>query len=116
MDSETSQVTTACAALHADGEGNIIPCPGYPHAEPQPDGFGLTHCPHCTDAVANLDEHLKWCTENQQRDQVAEARQLLAEHQAAQAAACAVEVQAVLDKYGMQLEISTPAVTISPKP
>ncbi|MFJ8995623.1 hypothetical protein ACIRQH_35110 [Streptomyces sp. NPDC102279] len=32
----------ACAALHTDGQGNVIPCPGYPHAdvaEPEPDEY-----------------------------------------------------------------------------
>ncbi|MFG3170547.1 hypothetical protein [Streptomyces sp. NPDC048200] len=32
--------TVACAALHTDGQGNVVPCPGYPHAdmaEPEPD-------------------------------------------------------------------------------
>lgn len=29
-----SATTAACAVLHTDGRGNIIPCPGYPHANP----------------------------------------------------------------------------------
>ena len=32
-DQVTRHVTTACAVLHTDGEGNVIPCSGYPHAE-----------------------------------------------------------------------------------
>ena len=118
-DEQTSlppHVSRACAVLHRDSEGNIIPCPGYPHDEPeqQPDEFGLTNCPHCTDAVVNLDEHLKTCREYRQVDPVAHARQLLAEHQTAQAAACQAEIQAVLDRYGMRLEISTPQIAIVP--
>lgn len=27
---------TACAALHTDGQGNTVPCPGYPHARTKP--------------------------------------------------------------------------------
>ena len=27
----------ACATLHTDTEGNTVPCPGYPHAEVEPD-------------------------------------------------------------------------------
>jgi hypothetical protein len=116
-DSATSRIGVACAVLHTDGEGNIVPCPGYPHAEPdpQPDEFGLHHCPRCTDAVRNLEEHLTWCKEPE-TDPLADARQLLADHQAAQAAACQAEIQAILDRYGMRLEISTPQIAIVPNP
>jgi hypothetical protein len=29
----------------------------------EPDEFGLHHCPRCTDAVRDLQQHLTWCTE-----------------------------------------------------
>lgn len=32
--------SVACAVLHADSDGNSIPCPGYPHAL-------VTRCPEC---------------------------------------------------------------------
>jgi hypothetical protein len=164
-DNATSRIGVACAALHADGEGNIVPCPGYPHTESEPqhdarsrplgsDGqpfctceherqrhFGdhldchgydcickkyeplrvsgqpeLTACPHCTDAVVDLNEHLKSCREYRQIDPVTHARQLLADHQAAQANACQAEIQAVLDRYNMRLEVSTPQIAIVPNP
>ena len=111
-------VTTSCAVLHTDGEGNIVPCPGYPHAEEvaaEPDEFGLHHCPHCTDAVRDLDAHLKTCRARQE-EQLAEARRLLADEAEARASACQAEIQAVLDRHGMRLEISTPAVSIVPNP
>ena len=166
-DQRTAHVTTACAVLHTDGEGNVIPCPGYPHAEAEPgspkettgalplgtDGqpfcvceherqkhFGdrldchgydcsckkyepgpvaeqpeLHDCPHCADAVVDLDVHLKTCRARQE-EQLAEARRLLADEVEARASACQAEIQAVLDRYGMRLQISAPAVSIVPNP
>lgn len=55
-------VSVKCAVLHTDAKGNVVDCPGYPHPpegdDPAP---GLVPCPQCTDAVVDLDEHLKWC-------------------------------------------------------
>jgi hypothetical protein len=103
----------SCAVLHTDGKGNIVPCPGYPHAEPQPDEFGLTHCPHCTDAVVDLGEHLKTCTALRE-EQLAEARRLVAEHEQARLQACSDEIQAVLDRYGMRLTAAPVQITLTP--
>lgn len=73
----------------------------------------LHHCPHCTDAVIDLDEHLKTCTARQE-DQLAEARRLLAEDQQRRAEACNAEIEAVLAKHGMRLQISQPQISIIP--
>ena len=83
-------------------------------------------CNPCGDNCANSGHYPSECPwpeepadagqEAGQVDPVARARQLLAEYQAAQAAACQAEIQAVLDRYGMRLEISTPAVSIVPNP
>ncbi|MEU0200917.1 MULTISPECIES: hypothetical protein [unclassified Streptomyces] len=110
----TSHVTTSCAALHTDGEGNVVPCPGYPHAEGQrPDERGLYGCPHCTDAVVNLDEHLKTCTALRE-EKLDEARSLLAEHERQQDEACRAEIEQVLAKYGRKLVVTQPQITIVP--
>ncbi|MFK0151213.1 hypothetical protein ACIQVK_03910 [Streptomyces sp. NPDC090493] len=47
-------------------------------------------------------------------DPVAEARRLVAEDQAARMRACAEEIQAVLAKYGMQLDVTPPQISIVP--
>lgn len=81
-------------------------------------------CNPCGDTCANSGHYPSECltdppgeedrVKEQEFDPVAHARQLLAEHQAAQAAACQAEIQAILDRYGMRLEISTPQVAIVP--
>ena len=78
--------TTSCAALHTDGEGNVIPCPGYPHAEGEPEPI----------------------------DPLDEARRTLAEHERQQGEACRAELEAVLAKYGRKLQITQPQITIVP--
>ena len=49
-----------------------------------------------------------------QPDPLAEAHRLIKQDAEQRALACAAEVQAVLDKYGMQLHVATPQVTIRP--
>lgn len=73
----------------------------------------LQHCPHCADAVVNLDEHLKTCTARQE-DPLIEARRLLAEDQQQRAEACAAEIETALAKHGMRLQISQPQISIVP--
>lgn len=92
-----------------------MPCPGYPHAEQpaQPDEFGLTDCPHCTEAVVDFDEHLKTCIEAPD-NKLAEARRLLAESERQQTEACLAELEAVLAKYGRRLQITEPKISIVP--
>ena len=80
---------------------------------PEPDEPGLHHCPHCTDAVVDLDEHLKTCIARQE-DEIAEARRLLAEDQERRMQACNAEIEQVLAKHGMRLQISQPTVAIVP--
>lgn len=115
-DRRSSHVTTSCAALHTDSEGNIVPCPGYPHAEQtsQPDEHGLYDCPHCTDAVVDLDDHLQTCP-TLREEKLAEARRLLTEHEQQQTKACLAEIEAVLAKYGRRLQITQPQISIVPK-
>jgi hypothetical protein len=81
-------------------------------------------CNPCGDSCANSGHYPSEClldppneeggTQGQEFDPLAHARQVLAEHQAAQAAACQAEIQAVLDRYSMRLEISTPQIAIVP--
>lgn len=85
-DHRTSHVTTSCAALHTDGEGNTTPCPGYPHAEGEPEPA----------------------------DPLDEARRLIAEHEQQQDEACRAELEAVLAKYGRKLAVTQPQITIVP--
>lgn len=47
-------------------------------------------------------------------DPLAEARQLLAEDQAARMRACADEIEQVLAKHGMRLEATPPQISIVP--
>jgi hypothetical protein len=78
--------TTTCAVLHTDGEGNVVPCPGYPHAEDQ----------------------------QVETDPLADARLLLAEHERQQDEACRTEIEQVLAKYGRKLVVTQPQITIVP--
>lgn len=32
----SDQQNISCAVLHKNSEGNVIPCPGYPHSSPEP--------------------------------------------------------------------------------
>lgn len=114
-DEQDAHTQTSCAVLHTDGQGNIVPCPGYPHAERpvQPDVNGLYDCPHCTDAVVDLDEHLATCTALREQ-QLVDARRLLADEQRQQDELCLAEIEAVLAKYGRKLQISQPQITIIP--
>jgi hypothetical protein len=78
-----------------------------------PDKSGLYDCPHCTDAVIDLDEHLQSCTAlHEQR--LAEARHILAEEQRQQDEACRTEIEQVLAKYGRKLVVTQPQITIVP--
>lgn len=79
----------------------------------QPDEHGLYDCPHCTDAVVDLDEHLKTCIARK-ADDLAAARRLLAEHEQQQTEACLAEIEAVLARYGRKLQVSQPQITIVP--
>lgn len=74
---------------------------------------GLTHCPHCTDAVVDLDEHLKTCREYK-ADPLADARRTIEEHEQQQTEACLAELNLVLAKYGRRLEITQPQINIVP--
>jgi predicted anti-sigma-YlaC factor YlaD len=80
----------------------------------QPDEHGLYDCPHCTDAVVDLDEHLTTCTAARE-EKLAEARRLLTDEQQRQDEACRAEIEAVLAKYGRRLQISQPQITIVPQ-
>ena len=82
----TDHVTTSCAALHTDGEGNVVPCPGYPHAE----------------------------GESEPIDRLDEARRTIAEHEQQQTEACLAEIEQVLAKYGRKLVVTQPQITIVP--
>lgn len=101
---------TRCATLHTDGHGNLAPCPGHPELS-QPE---LHHCPHCTDAVVDLDDHLETCTARKQ-DQLADAQRLITEHEKQQTEACLAEIEQVLAKYGRKLVITQPQLTITPQ-
>ncbi|MET9150057.1 hypothetical protein ABZX82_02060 [Streptomyces griseoflavus] len=78
-----------------------------------PDVNGLYDCPHCTDAVVDLDEHLKTCTARKQ-DELADAHRLIAEHEQQQTEACLAEIEQVLAKYGRRLQITQPQISIAP--
>jgi len=54
--------------------------------------------------------------EETRSDPIAEARALLAQHQQERMQACAAELQAVLDRYGMRLEATPAHVTLTPAP
>jgi predicted anti-sigma-YlaC factor YlaD len=82
-------------------------------ANQQPDESGLYDCPHCTDAVVDLDEHLKTCTALREQ-RLAEARRILAEEQRQQDEACRAEIEQVLAKYGRKLVVTQPQITIVP--
>ena len=73
----------------------------------------LHHCPHCTDAVVDLDEHLKTCA-TLREEKLAEARRLMGEEQQRQDEACRAELEAVLAKYGRKLAVTQPQITIVP--
>ncbi len=112
---DSQPATVACAVLHTDSEGNPTPCPGYPHpGQPKADENGLYDCPHCSDAVVDLDEHLKACTVLAET-QIAEARRLLAAHEQQQTQACLNEIEQVLARYGRKLQISQPQISIVPQ-
>ena len=49
-----------------------------------------------------------------QVDPVAEARRLVAEDEAARMQACAAEIQEVLARYGMSLEVTPPRIVLTP--
>jgi hypothetical protein len=83
-------------------------------ATPKPDEFGLHHCPHCTDAIVDLEEHWKTCREYEP-DSLAEARRLIADHEKQRMQACHDEIAAVLDKYGMSLVIEPGRATLTAK-
>lgn len=80
---------------------------------PTPDKHGLYDCPHCTDAVTDLDAHLETCQAHREQ-KLAEARRLLAEEQRQQDEACRAEIEAVLAKYGRKLVVTQPQITIAP--
>ncbi len=79
----------------------------------QPNVNGLYDCPHCTDAVVDLDEHLKTCPALRE-EKLSEARSLLAEHERQQDEACRAEIEQVLAKYGRKLIVTQPQITIVP--
>lgn len=74
-----------CAVLHMDDQGNTVPCPSYPHAPEAP--------------VV---------------DELAEARRLLAEDADARMKACSAEIEEVLARHGMRLQITQPQIAIVP--
>lgn len=47
-------------------------------------------------------------------DPLADARRVLAEHEQARVQACASEIEAVLAKYGMSLDVTQPQITLVP--
>lgn len=49
-----------------------------------------------------------------QADELESARALLAAHQQARLDACSREIQAVLARYGMRLDISQPQIVLTP--
>jgi hypothetical protein len=49
-----------------------------------------------------------------QPDPLAEARQLLAEHEQARMRACAAEIEKVLARYGMRLDITPAQIVLTP--
>ncbi|WP_328336750.1 hypothetical protein [Streptomyces violaceus] len=51
---------------------------------------------------------------DEKTDPVAEARRVLAEDQEKRAEACAAEIEDVLAKHGMRLQITQPQITIVP--
>lgn len=55
-------IRAACAVLHTDGAGNIIPCPGHPHAKSSRRfaDFDLQDCPHCEEPqpAQQMDAHV----------------------------------------------------------
>ncbi|GAB2718202.1 hypothetical protein GCM10027072_08750 [Streptomyces bullii] len=79
----------------------------------QPRESGRYDCPHCTDVVVDLDEHLTTCTAARE-ERLAEARRLLADEQQRQDEACRAEIEAVLAKYERRLQTSQPQITIVP--
>jgi hypothetical protein len=81
---------------------------------------GLVSCPRCTDAVVDLDAHLKWCNEPESEpepvaDQLAAARALLAEDEQQRMKACLADIEAALDKHGMNLDITPARVILTPR-
>lgn len=81
---------------------------------------GLVPCPRCTDAVVDLDDHLKWCREPENgpeslADRVAAARALIADDEQQRMRACLADIEAALDKHGMSLHIEPARLTLVPK-
>ncbi|GAA2929947.1 hypothetical protein [Streptomyces enissocaesilis] len=87
--------------------------PSQSSPQPEPDENGLHHCPRCTDAVLDLDKHLGWC-EEPTPDPVAEARRLIALDEQARMQACAAEIEQVLARHGMRLDVTPAQISIAP--
>ncbi|MFF3891793.1 hypothetical protein ACFYY3_01035 [Streptomyces sp. NPDC001812] len=49
-----------------------------------------------------------------EKDPLAEARRLIAEHEQARIQACAAEIEQVLTKYGMLLDVTPAQISIRP--
>ncbi|MDT0387806.1 hypothetical protein [Streptomyces dubilierae] len=87
--------------------------------EPDP-APGLISCPRCADAVLDLGEHLRTCPEpsteaEPQTDRVADARRILDEDRQRRMQACLTELEAVLDKHGMRLEVEPARAILVPR-
>ncbi len=88
---------------------------------------GLVPCPRCTDGVVDLAEHLTWCKEPEaapaaEQDEAAEkaarvaaARTLLDEDRKDRMAACLADIEAVLDKHGMNLDLEPARIIFTPR-
>lgn len=88
---------------------------------------GLIGCPHCADAVLDLDAHFQSCR-SRPRDsadiaqEAAErearldaARTLLAEEEQRRMKACLADIEAALDRHGMSLDIEPARAVLRPK-
>ncbi|MFJ7176421.1 hypothetical protein ACIQXA_08435 [Streptomyces massasporeus] len=73
----------------------------------------LTDCPYCTDAVVDLDEHLKVCAALGE-ERIDRARRAIEEHERQQDEACRAEIEQVLAKYGRKLVVTQPQIAIVP--
>lgn len=98
--------------------------------EPDP-APGLVPCPRCTDGVVDLVEHLTWCKEPQaapepeaDRDapepdpesaRLAAAHALIEEDRQRRMAACLADIEEVLDRHGMSLDVQPARVILVPK-
>lgn len=88
---------------------------------------GLIPCPHCADAVIDLDAHYQSCRsmprdsadvaqeEAEREARLAGARQLLAEEEQRRMKACLADIEAALDRHSMTLDIEPARAVLRPK-